>query len=135
MSAQWAESAYDLRDDPDDEKQRQIVKEILSLHPEQQPQGQGEAEMSSLNMATGLERISGISQLEERCSDCMLTEIIIFIAVLSFRLRCIIQRCIKVWQSSLATAYSGYLNEAKEALVHYLQQQQMENESKILSWQ
>lgn len=65
----WAEAAYYLRDDPNDEKQRRKVKELLSFHPDQQPQGQGEAEMSSLNMATGLERISGLSQLEDRCSE------------------------------------------------------------------
>ena len=126
VSAQWAESAYDLRDDPDDEKQRQIVKEILSLHPEQQPQGQGEAKMSSLNMATGLERISGVSQLEDRCSNCMLAAHTIR-DHFPFRLRCIIQRCIEIWQTSLATAYRGYLNIAKQALLQYHKQQETES--------
>ena len=73
VSAHWAESSYYLRDDPNNEELRQSVNQSLSRHPEQQPQGQGEAKMSSLNMATGLERISGISQLEERCNDCMPT--------------------------------------------------------------
>ena len=73
VSAEWAESAYELRDDPNNEELRQSVNQSLSRHREQQPQGQGEPEMLSLNMATGLERISGISQLEERCNDCILT--------------------------------------------------------------
>lgn len=91
--------------------------------------------MSSLNMATGLERISGMPKLEERCGDSIYTgsEMIFIAVLLSFlRLRCTIQRCIKIWQTSLATAYSGYLSKVKESLLHYQQQQQMESQSKTL---
>lgn len=106
VSAQWAELVHDLRHHPSTEDM-QRAKGFLDLYPDQQPQGQGEAAMSPLNLAAGLETISGVPHLEGR-------------------LRKIIEHCITIWKTSLVKAYTGYLCKAKEALMDYHEQKQME---------
>ena len=66
VSADWAGIAQRLRQNPDDESKRRNAIAILDSYPDNHPQGQGESTQSSLNLAVGLERASGIVQLEER---------------------------------------------------------------------
>lgn len=47
-----------------------------------------------------------------------------------FRLRKIIEHCITIWKTSLVKAYTGYLCKAKEALMDYHEQKQMERAGK-----
>ena len=66
VSAFWAETARWLRKDPPDQEDLAEARRIFDLYPDPQPQGQGEAAMSPVDMASNLERISGILSLEKR---------------------------------------------------------------------
>ena len=66
VSADWAGIAQRLRQNPDDESKRRSAIAILDSYPDHHPQGQGESTQTSLNLVVGLERASGIVQLEER---------------------------------------------------------------------
>jgi hypothetical protein len=112
VSAEWAELAQYLRQDPTD-ADIQKARGILALYPDSQPQGQGEVEISPPTLAASLQRISGIPDLEER-------------------LRTIIAHCIHIWQTSLVKAYTSYLQEAKEVLTCN-HQQRMEEKDYIQS--
>ena len=66
VSAYWANTARWLRPDPTNEEEKAQAQKILDIYPDAQPQGQGEAVMSGLDMAASVERISGILSLEKR---------------------------------------------------------------------
>ena len=68
VSAEWAEQARELRQDPSEKSLRQDVTESLRKVPEPPIQGQGETAYSipSFTLASQLERASGIQTLEER---------------------------------------------------------------------
>jgi hypothetical protein len=106
VSAEWAELAQYLRQDPTDEDIR-TAERILEQYPDQQLQGQGEAVLSPPSLAASLQRISGILELEKRLTTT-------------------IKRCIHIWQTSLVKAYTSYLQEAKEVLTRHHQQQKEE---------
>jgi predicted GTPase len=102
VSAHWADTALLLREDPNDEEHQREAQRIINSYPDPQPQGQGEAAMSSLNLAANLERISGLPSLEERLRETM-------------------KQCIYIWKTSLTTAYTGYMEEATAALERHQQ--------------
>ena len=66
VSAFWADTARWLKKDPPDQADIAEARRVLDLYPDPQPRGQGEAAMSPVDMASSLERISGILSLERR---------------------------------------------------------------------
>ena len=68
VSAEWAEQARGLRQDPSETSLRQDVTESLRKVPDTLMRGQGETAQNipSLTLASQLEKSSGILKLEER---------------------------------------------------------------------
>jgi predicted GTPase len=99
VSAIWATTSLWLRADPH-EDDVQCAKDILKSYPDPLPQGQGE--VSPLDLASNLDSINGLPSLESK-------------------LKAMITNCIRIWRTSLAKAYTGYLEKARLALLDHHQ--------------
>ena len=84
VSALWANTALWLQIDPQQDDVRD-AETFLQSYPDSQPQGQGEAATSPLDLASRLDKINGILALETRCACvCVCVCVCVFILHVGF---------------------------------------------------